>query len=123
MLQQRKEELLAQGKRLFNKAEADICDTLGYEYDGEDYRVFSNATHCIKLKIINSSYFRGRNYDFRPVHYIHPKYRTSSYPDIVKTHCKTLEDIANLRVDLRTKIAMLLIMDNTKYINFDRKLI
>lgn len=119
----RKEQLIAQGKKLFNKEEYDACVAAGKDYDGEDYRVFMDAKHFIKLPFINSHYFRGNGYDFRPTHTINEKYRGIDYPTLIERFCKTPDDIADLRVDIRTKVALLLMMDNTKCINFDRKLV
>lgn len=116
----RKEELLAKGVKLYNKYEADQYAAQGIPYDGVDYRVWLHTPAYYSLRFIHSKYFRSI-YDFIPISYIHSKYRNYSQDQLAFEICKTNEDIYDLQIDLRTKIAIYLKRNPERYVDFDRK--
>lgn len=116
----RKEELKAKGVKLYNKFEAQEAVIAGEKYDGVDYRVWLRTPAFYSLKFINSYFFRD-NYDFQPISYIHQKYREYNQDSLAFEFCKSNEDIYDLQIDLRTKIAIYLKRNPERYINFDRK--
>lgn len=116
----RKEELQAKGVKLYNKFEADQCKALDLPYDGVDYRVWLRAPAYYSLRFIHSKYF-AKEYDFYPISYIHQKYREYSQDQLAFEICENNEDIFDLQIDLRTKIAIYLKRNPERFIDFDRK--
>ena len=115
----RKEELLKQGVKLYNKWEAEQAKAIGEPYDGVDYRVWLRRPDAYSLKFIHSKYFH-KEYDFLPISYIHQKYRDYNQDQLALEVCRNNEDIFDLQVDLRTKIAIYLKRNPERYIEFDR---
>lgn len=115
----RKEELLKQGVKLYNKQDAIKAEFLGIPYDGVDYRVWLRAPAYYSLKFIHSKYFK-KEYDFAPISYIHQKYRDYNQDQLALEVCENDNDIYNLQIDLRTKIAIYLKRNPERYINFIR---
>lgn len=115
----RKEELLKQGVKLYNKQDAEKALFLGLPYDGVDYRVWLRAPAYYSLKFIHSKYFK-KEYDFAPISYIHQKYRDYNQDQLALEVCENDNDIYNLQIDLRTKIAIYLKRNPERYINFIR---
>lgn len=115
----RKEELLKQGVKLYNKQDAEKASFLGLPYDGVDYRVWLRAPAYYSLKFVHSKYFK-KEYDFVPVSYIHQKYRDYNQDQLAFEICENNEDIYNLQIDLRTKITIYLKRNPERYINFIR---
>ena len=115
----RKEELKAKGIKLYNKFEAQEAAVAGDAYDGVDYRVWLRTPAFYSLKFISSYYFRDA-YDFTPVAYIHQKYREYNQESLAFELCKSNEDIYDLQVDLRTKIAIYLKRNPERYVDYDR---
>lgn len=116
----RKEELLKQGVKLYNKQDATKAEFFGIPYDGIDYRVWLRAPAYYSLKFIHSKYFK-KEYDFTPVSYIHQKYRDYTQEQLAFEICENNNDIYNLQIDLRTKIAIYLKRNPERFVDFDRK--
>ena len=115
----RKEELIKKGVKLYNHQEAAKAAFLGIPYDGVDYRVWLRAPAYYSLKFIHSKYFKS-DYDFSPISYIHQKYREYNQEQLAFDVCENNNDIYNLQIDLRTKIAIYLKRNPERYINFQR---
>ena len=116
----RKEELQAKGIKLYNKYEADQCKALDLPYDGVDYRVWLRAPAYYSLRFIHSKFF-AKEYDFYPISYIHQKYRDYNQDQLAFEVCRNNEDIFDLQIDLRTKIAIYLKRNPERFVDFDRK--
>ena len=116
----RKEELLAKGVKLYNKYEAEQYALQGIPYDGVDYRVWLHTPAYYSLRFIHSKYFRSI-YDFVPISYIHQKYRDYNQDQLAFEICQNNDDIYDLQIDLRTKIAIYLKRNPERYVDFDRK--
>ena len=118
----RKEELINSGKKVYNKLEAINAKAEGKEYDGIPYVVYKGNKYGYTLKLENSLLIKDRfPYDFKPVSYINAKYRGYNYNQIVERFCRTEDDINYLQVDLRTKLALLLIMNPGVSLRFKTK--
>lgn len=115
----RKEELLAKGVKLYNKYEAEQYALQGIPYNGVDYRVWLHTPAYYSLRFIHSKYFRSI-YDFVPISYIHQKYRDYTQDQLAFEICQNNDDIYDLQIDLRTKIAIYLKRNPERYVNFDR---
>ena len=118
----RKQELIDAGKKVYNKLEAINAKVQGKEYDGIPYVVYKTSNYGYTLKLENSIIVRDRlPYDFKPVSYINAKYRGYNYNQIIEKFCKTEDDINYLQVDLRTKLALLLIINPGVSLRFKTK--
>jgi len=118
----RKQELIDSGKKVYNKLEAINAKAQGKEYDGIPYVVYKTTNYGYSLKVENSIIIRDRlPYDFKPVSYINAKYRGYNYNQIIEKFCKTEDDINYLQLDLRTKLALLLIMNPGVSLRFKTK--
>lgn len=115
----RKQELLEKGIKLYNKYEAAQYAAQGISYDGVDYRVWLHTPAYYSLKFIHSKYFRN-SYDFIPISYIHQKYRDYNQDQLAFEICQNNDDIYDLQIDLRTKIAIYLKRNPERYVDFDR---
>lgn len=116
----RKEQLLKEGVKLYNKEDEIKAMFLGIPYDGVDYRVWLRAPAFYSLKFIHSKFFK-KEYDFHPISYIHQKYRGYNQDQLALKVCENNEDIYNLQIDLRTKISIYLKRNPERYVDFDRK--
>ena len=118
----RKQELIDAGKKVYNKLEAINAKVQGKEYDGIPYVVYKTTNYGYTLKLENSIIVRDRlPYDFKPVSYINAKYRGYNYNQIIEKFCKTEDNINYLQVDLRTKLALLLIINPGVSLRFKTK--
>ena len=117
----RKQELLAKGVKLYNQQDAIKAAFLGIPYDGIDYRVWLRAPAFYSLRFIHSKYF-SKEYDFTPISYIHQKYRDYNQEQLALEVCENNEDIYNLQIDLRTKIAIYLKRNPERYVDFQRSI-
>lgn len=118
----RKQELIDAGKKVYNKLEAINAKAQGKEYDGIPYVVYKTNNYGYSLKLENSIIIRDRlPYDFKPVSYINAKYRGYNYNQILEKFCRTEDDINYLQLDLRTKLALLLIINPGVSLRFKTK--
>ena len=118
----RKQEIIDAGKKVYNKLEAINAKVQGKEYDGIPYIVYKTNNYGYSLKLENSIIIRDRlPYDFKPVSYINAKYRGYNYNQIIEKFCKTEDDINYLQIDLRTKLALLLIINPGVSLRFKTK--
>lgn len=116
---ERKRQLLAEGKKLYDAKEAEWYKARNLPYDGVDYRVYKNDTYFYEFTIILSNIFKN-NLEYDRVEYLNSKYRGMSYQQIADKHCVTMEDIYSLKADIKYKLNILLYKDPTKYLNFIR---
>ena len=103
-----RKKLLAEGKTLYNKKEAERCEIQGTEYNGVPYVVYQDKTKEIVLDIMNSKCFTSRGHiSISSKSYINLKYRGMTYQEIADKLCPTEESVANLQMDLYTKRTIL----------------
>lgn len=116
----RKEELLAQGKKLFNKEEADWCEANGIEYTGVDYRVYLENEYFYEI-VFSKSHLEGiDDFDFSPANYRSARLGSMTNQDIIKECNYDLNKICEVPCDLRTKLTLCDTVDKTLYTNFIR---
>lgn len=116
----KKAELLAEGKRLYNKEEAAWCKQNGIKYDGIDARVYLNNEYCYEVPLIQCKLPNGHKYKLDISDYRSRELRSKSNKKIMEEYGSNLEDICNLDLDLRTKLNMCVELDKTLYTNFIR---
>lgn len=116
----RKAELIAQGKRLYNKEEADWCIKNGIEYKAEDYRVFINKEYCYEIPLLNCKLPNGTKYKLEIADYRHSSLRGSSNEDLVNQCKSNTTKICELPIDLKTKLTLCEQTDKILYTKFIR---
>lgn len=115
----RKKEIIESGRKPYDEKEAIWYKMRNIPYDGVDYKVYKNDSHYYEFTIIHSKLFTNRSIDYDRTEYINAKYRGLSY-DKIAEYCNSLDDIANLQVDIKVKLNILLYKDPAKYLNFIR---
>ena len=114
-----KKKLLAEGKRLWNKDEADYARTIGVEYNGVDYRVYLNEDYCYEFALINCRVTKGEKCRFEPcARRKNVKGRTNA--QIIADCDNDVNKICELPLDIRRKLYLCLESDNILYLNFIR---
>lgn len=118
--QKREQELLAQGKRIYNKEEADWCKRNGIEYNAEDKRVFMQNEIVYEIPLINCTCTNAHRLkltiaDFRGI-----PYRGKTNEDLLELCNNDVNKICELSVDLKTKLLLCNKADKLLYTKFIR---
>ena len=114
-----KQKLVAEGKRLWNKDEADYARTIGAEYNGVDYRVYLNEDYCYEFALINCRVTKGEKCRFEPcARRKNVKGRTNA--QLIADCDNDVNKICELPLDIRRKLYLCLESDNILYLNFIR---
>ena len=116
----KKEQLLAEGKRLFNKEEAEWCKANGIEYDGVDYRVWLDSEYCYEIPLIGCTLTDGRKYKFTTTDYRNYKLRGKTNEQLIEECDNDVSKICDLKVDMRTKLNLCVKVDNGLYLKYIR---
>lgn len=115
----RKKEIIESGRKPYDEKEAIWYKMRNIPYDGVDYKVYKNDSNYYEFTFIRSKLFTNHTIDYDRTEYINAKYRGLSYDKIADT-CNSLDDIANLQVDIKVKLNIVLYKDPAKYLNFIR---
>lgn len=116
----REAELKAQGKRVYNKEEAEWCAKNGIEYKAEDKRVYINSESYYELCLINCTLPNGAKFVPEFLDYRGDKLRGKTNQDLIDDCHSNLEEIVKLPLDLRTKVALCNKVDPILYTKFIR---
>lgn len=117
---QRKQELLNEGKQLYDKNSAEWCKKNGIEYNPEEYRVYAKNEYCYEIPLISCKLNEGSKYKFTVTDYRHASIRGKTNDDLVKECNSDLIKICELPVDLRTKLNICDKINKHLYIKFVR---
>lgn len=113
-----KEKLIAEGKRLWNKEEAEYARSIGVEYKGVDYRVYLNAEAVYEIPIINCRLSRDSYRFYIP--YARRHTTGKSEEELIALCNNDKEKICELNTDLKMKLKLCLKVDDLLYLNFIR---
>lgn len=116
----RKEELLQKGYKLFDKLEATWYKHHNIPYDGVDYRVWRTEDYCYEVGFYNTTLFSRSALEYVNNEYINKFIRGMSYKELAEKVCKSVNDVYNLKADIKVKLSVLLNFDPNKYLNFIR---
>lgn len=116
----RKQELIAKGIKLYNKDEAEICKAQGIPYDGVDYKVYKQNNQFYDFIFDKHTIFSRGEIEYQRAEYVDKPLRGMSYKEMADKYCKTLDDIANMNVDIRYKLNMYLYQNPQNYLDFIR---
>lgn len=116
----KEKELLEQGKRIYNKEEADWCLRNGLEYKAEDKRVFVYNEYCYQIPLINCKLTNGDKLKLEITDYRHKDLRGKTNDDIIKLCNNDIKKICELPLDLKTKLTLCDKADKILYTKFIR---
>lgn len=115
-----KAKLLAEGKRLYNKEEAEWCKQNNIDYDGVEFRIFKDNEYCYEFPLINCRIPNGRKYKLTVTDYRATSVRGKSNEQLIEECKRDKNKICELPVDVKTKLSMCNEVDKTLYLNFIR---
>lgn len=116
----RKAELLAEGKRLYNKEEEDWCKRNGIEYTGIDYRVYMNKEHCYEIPLLHCTLPNAGKLQFVITDSRPTEYRGKTNEELIQACNSDTTKICELGVDLKTKLNICDSIDKILYTKFIR---
>lgn len=116
----RKEQLKAEGKRIYNKTEAEWCANAGIEYKAEDVRVFQSIDYCYEIPLISSKLPNGTKLRLEITDYRHSSLRGKTYDDIIKLCDNKTENICEMPIDLKSKLNICDKVDEVLFVKFIR---
>lgn len=117
---ERKAKLLAEGKKLYNKEEAEWCKANGIEYKAEDGRVYQNIEYIYEIPLLNCKLPDGESIKFKTSDYRGANIRGKRNEDLFKEANGDKNKICQIDVDIRTKLYLCLEADYTLYNKFIR---
>lgn len=116
----KKAQLLAEGKRLYNKEEAEWCKRNGIEYDGVDSRVYINKEFVYEIPLLGSTIQDAFKLRFTTPNYYGTKVRGKSNQQLIEECNYDKAKICQLDLDIRAKLDLCLSIDKILYTKFIR---
>ena len=116
----REAELKAQGKRIYNKEEADWCVRNGIEYKAEDKRVFKKDEYYYEIPLLDSKLPNATKLKFELTDYRATSVRGKTNEMLIKECNSSTEEICKLPVSLKTKVTLCDQVDKILYTKFIR---
>ena len=117
---QREKELLAAGKKIYNKEEADWCARNGIEYKAEDKRVFRKDEYCYEIPLIHCRITNGHSMVFKSIDFMHKECRHKTKAQLLKECHYNVDELCKLKCDIRLKLLLCIEADKTLYIKYIR---
>lgn len=116
----REKQLLAEGKKIYNKDEAEWCLRNGIEYHAEDKRVFKEDEYVYEVPLIDSKIPGGSDFKLELINYRGGDTKGKLYDEMLQETNNDTTKICELDIDLRTKIVLCNRADKLIYNNFIR---
>ena len=117
----RKAEIIAEGKKVWNKEEADYCARHGIEYDAVDHRVYKKSDeYHYEIPLISCRIEGASDLVFKPTDYRDKPLRGKTNQQLIEENDSDINKIVNLPCDIKTKITLCVEADKTLYLNFIR---
>lgn len=113
-------KLIAEGKKLYNKIEAEWCKQNGIEYDGVDPRVYRSVEYVYEIPLLHSKLPNGSKLKFTTTNYYNRNIRNKSNEEIIKECNADKYKICKLDIDIRAKLDLCLKVDKILYSKFIR---
>lgn len=115
-----KAKLIAEGKRLYNKEEAEWCKQNGVDYDGVDGRVFRKVDYVYELPLLNCTLPDGAKMKLVTSNYYGRSVRGKSSQTLIEECNYDKNKICELDLDIRAKLDLCLEVDKILYTKFIR---
>lgn len=116
----REKELLAQGKRIYNKEEAEWCAKNGIEYVAEDKRIFKHDEYCYEIPLLGCKLPNCFDLRLTITDYRSKDNRGQTNEELIAKCNGDIHKICNLSIDLRAKLALCDKADKMLYIKYIR---
>lgn len=116
----RKQELIEQGVKLYNRTEAEWCEKNGIEYKGADWRVFANQEYTYELAYCGCTLKDGFQYELDKYDFRGKSCRGKTNDQLREECNNDINKICKLDVDLKTKLSICIKADKTLYSKFIR---
>lgn len=116
----REKELKAQGKRIYNKEEAQWCAKHGIEYQAEDKRVFKNSEYYYEIPLLGCRLENGTKLKLQISDYRQRSVRGLSNDELIEKCNYDINKICELPIDLKTKLTLCDKADKILYTKFIR---
>lgn len=116
----RKEELLAEGKKLWNEKDALKAKQYGVPYEGIDYRVYKEAEYNYELCLIDNRLPNATQFEFIAADTRRLECRDKSNEELLEMCEYKPENIVKLNCDLKTKVTLCIQADDLLYTKFIR---
>lgn len=116
----REAELKAEGKKIYNKAEADWCKERGIEYNAEDKRVYLNDEYQYEIPLIGCKLPKGYQYKLERTDYRGSKIRGKTNQELLEECEYDKNKIMDLDLDMKSKLLLCVEADKMLYMNFIR---
>lgn len=117
---EREAKLKAEGKRIWNKEEAEWCARNGIEYKAEDKRVFRRDEYSYELCLLDSRLHNGDYLELEATDYRHLSLRGKTYQDYLDMCNNDVNKICELQVDAKMKLVLCNLVDKTLYHKYIR---
>lgn len=117
---EKKRELIEQGKKPFNKEEYEFCKQNGLEYDGIQYKVYRNEEYVYELPLLHCHLPDGQSLKFEVADRRGPAVRGKTNDDLLRETKGDTNKICELPIDVRTKLNICIKADKMLYTNFIR---
>lgn len=116
-----KEKLIAEGKRPYDAEEAKWCKERGISYDGVKYAVVRKEEYDYELPLIESHIPGGKSFKhITSSDYIGVKLRGKTYDDIIKLCNNNVDEVVDLEMDIKKKLAICLRINPLLYTKYIR---
>lgn len=115
-----KARLQAEGKRIYNKEEAEFCKKNGIEYDGVNPNVYKSDEAWYQYCLIGNKIANRKWLELKPIDTKGKSIRDYSNEDILNLTHNNLDEIMKLDMSLRHKLSICLQADKTLYTKFIR---
>lgn len=116
----RKAQLKLEGKRLYDKEEAEWCKQNGIEYKAEDGRVYDSKEYVYEIPLINCTLTNGSKYKLEISDYRHASIRGKTNDDLIKECNSDVNKICELPIDMKTKLTLCDKVNKILYTKFIR---
>lgn len=116
----REKELIAEGKRIYNKEEADWCVRNGIEYKAEDKRVFRSTEYEYQIPLIDCKLPHGRSLKLKISNYRKRDYRNKTNDELIELCGGDTTKICELPIDIKAKVTLCDKVDKILYTKFIR---
>ena len=114
-----KERLIAEGKQIYNKDEAEYCRNHGIEYNAVNATVYKSDEVWYEYCLLGSK-VQGRALCFKTVDSKGMKLRQYSHEELLKLTNNDVNKIMDLDISLRYKFVLCIQADKTLYTKFIR---
>lgn len=117
---QREKELKEEGKRIYNKEEADWCLKNGIKYEAEDKRVYLKKEHFYEVPLLACKIPNGSKYRFEINDRRGRAIRGLKNGELIEMCNNNLDKICELPLDIKTKVTLCEQVDKILYTKYIR---